>query len=113
MPFHLYRPFTPIPLPDRTWPTRVTTKSPRWCSVDTAVRAAQLCKKLGPTVPGTDIRWQYSPESFPGTELEFAKEICEGVMDVWEPTAKRPVILTLPATVEMATPNVYADQIEW
>src|SRR5207253_226520 len=81
--------------------------------VDIAVRAAQLCKKLVATVPGTDIHWQYSPESFTGTELEFAKEICEAVMDVWEPTTARPVILNLPATVEMATPNVYADQIEW
>src|SRR2546426_723442 len=134
MPFHRYRPFTPIPLPDRTWPTRVTTRAPRWCSVDLrdgnqalidpigldragivdiAVRAAALCRKLVATVPGTDIRWQYSPESFTGTELEFAKEICEAVMDVWEPTTARPVILNLPATVEMATPNVYADQIEW
>src|SRR5438128_7631564 len=225
MPFHLYRPFTPIPLPDRTWPGRVTTKAPRWCSVDLrdgnqalidpmdlerkrrmfdllvkcgfkeievgfpsasqpdfdfvrqiieedlipddviiqvltqarpeliertfeslrgatralvhlynststlqrrvvfgldragivdiAVRAAALCRKLVATVPGTDIHWQYSPESFTGTELEFAKEICEAVMDVWEPTTARPVILNLPATVEMATPNVYADQIEW
>jgi 2-isopropylmalate synthase len=225
MPFHLYQPFTPIPLPDRTWPGRVTTTAPRWCSVDLrdgnqalidpmdlerkrrmfdllvrcgfkeievgfpsasqpdfdfvrqiieedripddvmiqvltqarpeliertfeslrgapralvhlynststlqrrvvfgldragivdiAVRAAQLCKKLVSTVPGTDIHWQYSPESFTGTELDFAKEICEAVMDVWEPTARRPVILNLPATVEMATPNVYADQIEW
>jgi 2-isopropylmalate synthase len=225
MPFHLYRPFTPIPLPDRTWPGTVITRAPRWCSVDLrdgnqalidpmdlerkrrmfdllvqcgfkeievgfpsasqpdfdfvrqiieqdlipddvmiqvltqarpeliertfeslrgarralvhlynststlqrrvvfgldragivdiAVRAAQLCKKLVPTVPGTDIHWQYSPESFTGTELDFAKEICEAVMDVWEPTAARPVILNLPATVEMATPNVYADQIEW
>jgi 2-isopropylmalate synthase len=81
--------------------------------VDIAVRAAQLCKKLVPTVPGTDVHWQYSPESFTGTELEFAKEICEAVMDVWEPSARRPVILNLPATVEMATPNVYGDQIEW
>jgi 2-isopropylmalate synthase len=225
MPFHLYRPFTPIPLPDRTWPGTVITRAPRWCSVDLrdgnqalidpmdlerkrrmfdllvqcgfkeievgfpsasqpdfdfvrqiieqdlipddvmiqvltqarpeliertfeslrgarralvhlynststlqrrvvfgldragivdiAVRAAQLCKKLVPTVPGTDIHWQYSPESFTGTELDFAKEICEAVMDVWEPTAARPVILNLPATVEMATPNVYADKIEW
>jgi 2-isopropylmalate synthase len=225
MPFHLYRPFTPIPLPDRTWPGRVTTKAPRWCSVDLrdgnqalidpmdlerkrrmfdllvrcgfkeievgfpsasqpdfdfvrqiieqdlipddvmiqvltqarpeliertfeslrgapralvhlynststlqrrvvfgldragivdiAVRAAQLCKRLVPSVPGTDIHWQYSPESFTGTELDFAREICEAVMDVWEPTPRRPVILNLPATVEMATPNVYADQIEW
>jgi 2-isopropylmalate synthase len=81
--------------------------------VDIAVRAAQLCKKLVPTVPGTDIHFQYSPESFTGTELDFAKEICEGVLDVWEPTAQRPVILNLPATVEMATPNIYGDQIEW
>src|SRR5690242_19979719 len=80
--------------------------------VDSAVRAAQLCKKLVPTVPGTDVHWQYSPESFTGTELDFAREICEAVMDVWEPSARRPVILNLPATVEMATPNVYGDQIE-
>jgi 2-isopropylmalate synthase len=225
MPFHLYRPFTPIPLPDRTWPTRVTVRAPRWCSVDLrdgnqalidpmdierkrrmfdllvrcgfkeievgfpaasqpdfdfvrqiieedlipddvmiqvltqarpeqiertfesvrgapralvhlynststlqrrvvfgldragivdiAVRSAQLCRKLAATLPQTDVRFQYSPESFTGTELDFAKEICEAVMDVWEPTAERPVILNLPATVEMATPNVYADQIEW
>ena len=225
MPFHLYRPFTPIPLADRTWPSRVITRAPRWCSVDLrdgnqalidpmdverkrtmfdllvrcgfkeievgfpaasqpdfdfvrliiekdlipddvmiqvltqarpeqiertfeavrgarqalvhlynststlqrrvvfgldragivdiAVRSAQLCRKLVPTVPGTDIHFQYSPESFTGTELDFAKEICEAVMDVWEPTAKRPVILNLPATVEMATPNIYGDQIEW
>jgi 2-isopropylmalate synthase len=225
MPFHLYRPFTPIPLPDRTWPSRVTTRAPRWCSVDLrdgnqalidpmdverkrqmfdlvvkcgfkeievgfpaasqpdfdfvrllierdlipedvmiqvltqarpeqiertfesvrgarqalvhlynststlqrrvvfgldragivdiAVRSAKLCRQLVATVPGTDIHFQYSPESFTGTELEFAKEICEAVMDVWEPTVKRPVILNLPATVEMATPNIYGDQIEW
>jgi 2-isopropylmalate synthase len=225
MPFHLYRPFTPVPLPDRTWPTRVTTKAPRWCSVDLrdgnqalidpmdldrkrrmfdllvkcgfkeievgfpsasqpdfdfvrqlieqklipddvmiqvltqarpeliertyeslrgapralvhlynststlqrrvvfgldragivdiAVKAAQLCKKLTRTVPEVDVHYQYSPESFTGTELDFAVEICEAVMDVWEPTKARPVILNLPATVEMATPNVYGDQIEW
>jgi 2-isopropylmalate synthase len=225
MPFHHYRPFTPIPLPDRTWPTRVITKAPRWCSVDLrdgnqalidpmdperkrrmfdllvrcgfkeievgfpsasqtdfdfvrqlieedlipddviiqvltqarpeliertfeslrgapravchlynststlqrrvvfgldragivdiAVRAAQLCKKLARTIPECDVHWQYSPESFTGTELDFAVEICEAVMDVWEPTRERPVILNLPATVEMATPNVYGDQIEW
>jgi 2-isopropylmalate synthase len=225
MPFHLYRPFTPIPLPDRTWPSRVIARAPRWCSVDLrdgnqalidpmdverkrrmfellvrcgfkeievgfpaasqpdfdfvrqiieedlipddvmiqvltqarpeqiertfeavrgapralvhlynststlqrrvvfgldragivdiAVRSAQLCRKLAPTIPETDVRFQYSPESFTGTELDFAKEICEAVMDVWEPTAERPVILNLPATVEKATPNVYADQIEW
>jgi 2-isopropylmalate synthase len=225
MPFQHYRSFTPIPLPDRTWPHRVITKAPRWCSVDLrdgnqalidpmdserkrrmfdllvkcgfkeievgfpsasqtdfdfvrqlieedlipddviiqvltqaraeliertfeslrgapravchlynststlqrrvvfgldragivdiAVRAAQLCQKLARTIPECDVQWQYSPESFTGTELDFAVEICEAVMDVWEPTRERPVILNLPATVEMATPNVYGDQIEW
>ena len=225
MPFHLYRPFTPIALADRWWPSRLTTTAPRWCSVDLrdgnqalidpmdserkrrmfdllvrcgfkeievgfpsasqtefdfvrqlieqdlipddvmiqvltqarpeliertfeslrgasralvhlynststlqrrvvfgldragivdiAVRGARLCRTLARTVPGTDVHFQYSPESFTGTELDFAVEICEAVMDVWEPTSDRPVILNLPATVEMATPNVYADQIEW
>ncbi len=60
-----------------------------------------------------NIRYEYSPESFTGTELDFALEICEAVMDVWEPTPERPVIVNLPSTVEMATANVYADQIEW
>jgi 2-isopropylmalate synthase len=225
MPFHLYRPFTPIPLPDRTWPGTVITRAPRWCSVDLrdgnqalidpmdldrkrrmfdllvrcgfkeievgfpaasqpdfdfvrliieqglipddvmiqvltqarpeliertfeslrgapralvhlynststlqrrvvfgldragivdiAVKGAQLCRKLVRTIPEVDVHFQYSPESFTGTELDFAREICEAVMDVWEPTTNRPVILNLPATVEMATPNIYADQIEW
>jgi 2-isopropylmalate synthase len=62
---------------------------------------------------GTDIRFEYSPESFTGTELPFAKRICEAVMDVWQPTPQRPIILNLPATVEMTSPNVYADRIEW
>ena len=61
----------------------------------------------------TDIRYEYSPESFTGTEMDFALEICEAVMNEWEPVPGRPVIVNLPATVEMATPNVYADQIEW
>jgi 2-isopropylmalate synthase len=81
--------------------------------VDIAVNAAALCKKFEQSVPGTDIRYEYSPESFTGTEPEFAVEICEAVMDVIEPTADRPMILNLPATVEMYTPNVYADVIEW
>ena len=63
--------------------------------------------------PGTEIRYEYSPESFTGTEPEFAVEICEAVMDVIEPTPERPMILNLPATVEMYSPNVYADVIEW
>jgi 2-isopropylmalate synthase len=225
MPFRHYRAFTPVPLPDRTWPSRVITKAPRWCSVDLrdgnqalidpmdpsrkrrmfdllvkcgfkeievgfpsasqpdfdfvrqlieenlipddviiqvltqarpeliertyeslrgapraivhlynststlqrrvvfgldragivdiAVRAARLCQDLNGTIPECDVRWEYSPESFTGTELDFAVTICEAVMDVWKPTPDRRMILNLPATVEMATPNVYADQIEW
>lgn len=62
---------------------------------------------------GTEVRFQYSPESFTSTELEFALEICEAVTDVWQPTADNKIILNLPATVEYATPNVHADQIEW
>jgi 2-isopropylmalate synthase len=81
---------------------------------DIAVRGAQWCQKYAESLlSGTDVRWQYSPESFTGTELDYAVEVCEAVMDVWEPTAERPVVLNLPATVEMATPNVYADSIEW
>jgi 2-isopropylmalate synthase len=225
MPFHHYRPFAPIALADRTWPSKVTTQAPRWCSVDLrdgnqalidpmdperkrlfydlilrcgfqeievgfpaasqpdfdfvrrlieddlipddvtiqvltparpeqiertfeslrgasravvhlynststlqrrvvfrqdragiveiAVLGARLCRELALRNPECDVRYQYSPESFTGTELDFAIEICEAVLDVWEPTTDRPVILNLPATVEMATPNVYADQIEW
>ena len=81
--------------------------------VDIAVNAARLCKKFEADVPGTAIRYEYSPESFTGTEPEFAVEICEAVMYVIEPTPKRPIILNLPATVEMYSPNVYADVIEW
>jgi 2-isopropylmalate synthase len=225
MPYQHYRPFSPVPLPDRTWPSRALTRAPRWCSVDLrdgnqalidpmdparkrrlfdllvrcgfkeievgfpsasqpdfdfvrqlveedlipedvtiqvltqarpeliertfeslrgapravvhlynststlqrrvvfgldragivdlAVRAARLCRRLAAGIPECDVRFQYSAESFTGTELDFAVAISEAVMDVWKPTPARPVILNLPATVEMATPNVYADQIEW
>ncbi|WP_437541159.1 2-isopropylmalate synthase [Sorangium sp. So ce367] len=225
MPVHKYKPFQPIHLPDRRWPSRVIERAPRWCSVDLrdgnqalvepmglerklrmwhellrmgfkeievgfpsasqpdfdfvrwiidqglipddvtiqvltqaraeliertfeairgarraivhlynststlqrrvvfgldragiteiAVRGALLVKELAARSPGTEVALEYSPESFTGTELDFAKEICEAVMDVWEPTPSRKIILNLPATVEMSTPNVYADQIEW
>ncbi len=63
--------------------------------------------------PETDFRYEYSPESFTGTELDFALDICGKVMEAWEPTPEKPMIINLPATVEMATPNIYADQIEW
>ncbi len=81
--------------------------------VDIAVNAARLVKKLEDTIPGTEIRYEYSPESFTLTEPEFAVEVCHAVMDVIEPTPDRPLILNLPATVECYTPNVYADVIEW
>ncbi|HJU19589.1 MAG TPA: 2-isopropylmalate synthase [Stellaceae bacterium] len=81
--------------------------------VDIAVGGARQIRDLAAEMPETEIIYQYSPESFTGTELDFAVEICERVMDVWRPTPQNKVILNLPATVEMATPNVYADQIEW
>jgi 2-isopropylmalate synthase len=81
--------------------------------VDIAVNAARLCKKLEPTLTGTDVLYEYSPESYTGTEVDFAVEICEAVMDVIEPSSDRKIILNLPATVEMYTPNLYADTIEW
>ena len=80
---------------------------------DIAIRGAQWIKDRIPRLAGTDVRLQYSPESFSATEVEFAKEISEAVMDVWQPTPQRPMILNLPDTVEVAMPNVYADQIEW
>jgi 2-isopropylmalate synthase len=225
MPIGKYVPFTPVDLPDRTWPTKVATTAPLWCSVDLrdgnqalidpmsparkrrmfdllvrlgykeievgfpaasqtdydfvreivqqdlvpddvtiqvltqareeqiertfdavrdadnvivhlynststlqrrvvfgldrdgitdiALQGARLCSKLAETMGDTFVRFEYSPESFTGTELEYAAEVCNAVNDVWEPTPDRPVVINLPATVEMATPNVYADQIEW
>ena len=78
-----------------------------------AVTGAEVVKELVPTIPNTEIVLQYSPESFSDTELDFALECCEAVIDVWQPTVERKIILNLPATVEWATPNVHADQIEW
>ena len=81
--------------------------------VEIAVSGAKLIKALAAEMPETEVVYQYSPESFTGTELDFAVEICAAVMDVWQPTPAKQVIFNLPATVEMATPNIYADQIEW
>jgi len=92
---------------------RVVFKLDRAGIVDIAVKGAELIKKLAAERPETDWIFQYSPESFTGTELDFAVEICDAVTAVWAPTPQRKVILNLPATVEMATPNIYADQIEW
>ncbi|CAB5240606.1 unannotated protein [freshwater metagenome] len=78
-----------------------------------ATDGAQLCLDLVETVPETKISFEYSPESYTGTELEFAVEVCNAVNDIWKPTKEWKTIMNLPATVEMATPNVYADSIEW
>jgi 2-isopropylmalate synthase len=81
---------------------------------DIATSAARLCQKYAEIwTPDTDIFYEYSPESYTGTELDYALEICSAVIDVVDPTPDRPLIINLPATVEMATPNVYADSIEW
>ncbi|MEN9872926.1 MAG: 2-isopropylmalate synthase [Actinomycetota bacterium] len=78
-----------------------------------ALDAARKCLSLESTLPGTEIYYEYSPESYTGTELEYAVEVCNAVADVIKPTPERKLIINLPATVEMITPNVYADSIEW
>jgi 2-isopropylmalate synthase len=92
---------------------RVVFGLPREGITDIAVQGARLCQKLTETVPDTDVFFEYSPESYTGTELDFAVEVCNAVNEVWQPTPDRKTIVNLPATVEMATPNIYADSIEW
>jgi 2-isopropylmalate synthase len=81
--------------------------------IDLAIHGATLLKEEEKKYPETTFRYEYSPESFTGTELNFALEICEAVMDVLQPTPENKLIINLPATVELSTPNIYADQIEW
>ncbi|MCU1553570.1 MAG: leuA [Arthrobacter sp.] len=81
--------------------------------LDIALQGARLCKKYEETLVDTHVTYEYSPESFTGTELEYAVRVCNAIADVFEASADRQVIINLPATVEMATPNVYADSIEW
>ncbi|MFI5781345.1 2-isopropylmalate synthase [Nocardia sp. NPDC051570] len=78
-----------------------------------ATDAARLCLEVEKRYPDTDWRYEYSPESYTGTELDYAREVCDAVTEIIAPTPDRPMIINLPATVEMATPNVYADSIEW
>jgi 2-isopropylmalate synthase len=78
-----------------------------------ATDSAKLIRELAEAMTGSEIIYQYSPESFTGTELGYAVEVCDAVAEIWEPTPEKKVIMNLPATVEMATPNIYADQIEW
>jgi 2-isopropylmalate synthase len=92
---------------------RVVFKQDRAGIRDIAVRGAECLRREAERRRDTQWIFEYSPESFTGTELDYAVEVCDAVTKVWEPTPKRKAILNLPATVEMATPNIYADQIEW
>jgi 2-isopropylmalate synthase len=103
---HVYNSTSPVQ-------RRVVFGLPKPEIVGIATRAVRLVKDLTAKLSGTRVVLEYSPESFTSTELEFALEICEAVVDVWRPTPEERIILNLPATVEIATPNVHADQIEW
>lgn len=92
---------------------RVVFKSDRDGVKQIAVDGAKMVADRISSVGKDNLRLQYSPESFTGTELDYALDVCEAVMEVWQPTAENPTIINLPATVEMSTPNIYADQIEW
>lgn len=92
---------------------RVVFNSDRDGITKIAVEGAEICRELTPSLTDSQISYEYSPESFTGTELDYAKEVCEAVMEVWQPTPDHKAIINLPATVEMATPNIFADQIEW
>ncbi|QLD10480.1 2-isopropylmalate synthase [Microbacterium oleivorans] len=91
----------------------VVFRTDRQGIIDIALDGARLCRQYEKTIPETAVYYEYSPESYTGTELEFAVDVCNQVIEVFEPTPERKVIINLPATVEMATPNVYADSIEW
>ena len=81
--------------------------------MDIALAGARKCRTLESTIPDTDVYYEYSPESYTGTELEYAVEVCNAVIEVIDPKPDHKMVINLPATVEMATPNVYADSIEW
>ncbi|WP_194398308.1 2-isopropylmalate synthase [Microbacterium atlanticum] len=91
----------------------VVFRTDRQGIIDIALEGARLCREFEKRIPETRVFYEYSPESYTGTELEFALEVCNQVIEIFEPTSERKVIINLPATVEMATPNVYADSIEW
>ena len=91
----------------------VVFRTDRQGIIDIALEGARLCRQFEQRIPETKVFYEYSPESYTGTELEFALDVCNQVIEIFEPTPDRKVIINLPATVEMATPNVYADSIEW
>lgn len=103
---HLYNSTSPLQ-------RKVTFNKSKEAIKQIAVEGTQLVKSLSETLEGTHLRFQYSPESFSDTEVDYALEVCHAVMDVWQPSPENPIILNLPATVEVSTPNIYADQIEW
>lgn len=92
---------------------RVVFKKSKEEIIDLAVEGAHIVKEFAEKMPKGSIVYEYSPESFTGTELDYAIEICEAVLDVWKPSKENKAIINLPATVEMSTPNVYADQVEY
>ncbi|MGB0344506.1 MAG: 2-isopropylmalate synthase [Coraliomargarita sp.] len=103
---HLYNSTSPLQ-------RRITFNKSKEAIKAIAVEGTGLIKQLTESIPGTHIRLEYSPESFSDTEVDYALDVCRGVMDVWQPTLDDKIILNLPATVEWATPNIHADQIEW
>ena len=103
---HLYNSTSPVQ-------RRVTFNKSKEDILKIAVEGTKLIKKLAAEYPETDVILQYSPESFSDTEVDYALQVCESVMEIWEPSPEKPIILNLPATVEVASPNVHADQIEW
>jgi 2-isopropylmalate synthase len=92
---------------------RVVFRQDEAATIRLAADAAKLIREVAATQPGTEWVFQYSPEAFSATEQPFVLEVCNAVLDAWEPTPTHPAILNLPATVEVATPNIYADQVEW
>lgn len=103
---HLYNPTSPVF-------RRTVFNLDRTGTIGLAVRGARLIKSIAEEMPQTQWTFQYSPETFSSTELDFSKAICDAVADVWQPTRESKMIVNLPATVEMRTPNLYADQVEW
>jgi 2-isopropylmalate synthase len=103
---HLYNSTSPVQ-------RRITFNKSKAEIQQIAVEGTRLIKSLVSTIPDTEVRLEYSPESFSDTEVDYALEVCQAVMTEWAPTEDTPIILNLPATVEVATPNVHADQIEW
>ena len=104
-----------VHLYNATCPTfrRIVFGLDRAGTIALATSAAQLCTELAAQQPDTVWHFEYSPETFTATELDFAQTICNAVLDIWQPTPQHKAIINLPATVEVATPNVFADQVEW